>query len=213
TIRFPAVLAIERNEAIANLLDAERGSQGIAPPIHAQARAGHDQLVDVCRLKMLQQRRHVVKDAVFVKSLGFYEFLVVRETAHVHAQMDTRVESCKPPCFSCAHRHPEDTQTLGIDFGATGEIVKCAEFVKHHHSEKDLPVPQHELEGVLFAALSIGLVLALAEAPTVNGEGHQAFFNADRGISGLHIHTAQKLLLSETIHPGVPMDVKQPWGG
>ena len=98
---------------------------------------------------------------------------------------------------------------MGIDFWTTGKIVKGAEFVKHHHSEEHLPLPQHELERIFLATFPIIFVFALAEAPAINGKRYQAFFNANRGVGRLGVNTQQKLFLAESIHPAVPMDVKK----
>ena len=123
--------------------------------------------------------------------------------------MNTRIKGRKPPRFGCAHGHSQDTHALGIHFWTAGEIFKGAELVKHHHSKEHLPLPQHELEAVFLAGLSVTCGFALAKTPAINGQRHQAFFNANGGVGGLRINAPQKLFLSETIHPGVPMHVQK----
>ena len=84
---------------IANLLDACRRREAILASIHAEARAGHDQLIDVSGLKMFEQRWHVEVEPVSLQVVRFDQFVVVGQAAHVHARLHARIECGKPPRF------------------------------------------------------------------------------------------------------------------
>jgi len=62
TIGFPAMLPAKREQVVANLLDSGGRGQRIAAAVHTQVRTGHNQFVNIRGLKVLQQRRNVVRE-------------------------------------------------------------------------------------------------------------------------------------------------------
>jgi len=55
-------------------------------------------------------------------------------------------------------------------------------------------------------------MLALAKAPTVDGQRDQAFLGADRRIGGLNAGAEKQLLLAKIVLSGVPVDEEQAGG-
>ena len=103
--------------------------------------------------------------------------------------------------------HPKCAQPSRVNLGPAGQVVQRAKLIEHHHPEQYLPPPEHQLEGILFARLTIGFLLALAETPAIDGQRDQAFLGTYRSVGRLHFNTFQKLFFAEAIHSGVPVDV------
>ena len=104
--------------------------------------------------------------------MRFDQFFVIRQAAHIHAELHARIERREPPRFRRAHGHAQRSQPLVVHLRAAREVVHRAKFVEHHHPVQYLPLPQHQLEGVFFALVTVLLVLALAKAPAIDRQRH-----------------------------------------
>ena len=127
--------------------------------VHSRsARPRHDQLVDGCALKVLQQRWHIIVNAVFLQSLCLDQFLVVSQTADVHANLDA---SPHHQPVAPGFRSPITTR-LNDSPGGLPHASR-----RHDSCRTDLPPPQHELKGSS-GFLFLSAWVALSKAPAVD---------------------------------------------
>ena len=168
-ISFLAILAVKRHQVVTNLLYTGGRSQGI-PPVRSRSNVPGGTISSlICSVwKVLEQRWHIVKNAVFLEGVGLDQFLEISETADIHTNLDSGIERSEPPRFLVGARgHPECAQPSRVNLGAAGQAVERAKLIEHHHPEQYLPPPEHQLEGILFARLTIGFLLALLVLPSM----------------------------------------------
>src|SRR4051812_44874000 len=91
-ICFPAMLPIERPQAGCNPLDTGRRRESILATIDTQMRSRHDQLVDVMRLKVLEQLRHEVIDAMPAQVMRLDQLFVIRQATKIDTHFDAGIE-------------------------------------------------------------------------------------------------------------------------
>jgi hypothetical protein len=100
-------------------------------------------------------------------------------------------------------------QPRGVDLRSARQISHGLEFVEHHHAPQHAAVPQHVLEGVLFAAGAVGLVLAAGKTPTVDRQRDQPQLGANRRVCRQHVDPFVEFLFAQLVVPAMGMDVEQ----
>ena len=80
---------------IADALDSCRRREQILSTVQAQMRSRHNQLVDLVSLKVLEQPRNVIVDAMPPQVVNFDQLFVVRQTAKIDAQPDAERDALR----------------------------------------------------------------------------------------------------------------------